>query len=46
MEDKEAIYDEQIAPLMTQLLEICRSGSATLPLLPLWEKVAERSEVG
>lgn len=23
MEDKEAIYDEQIAPLMTQLLEIC-----------------------
>ena len=24
MEDKEAIYDEQIAPLMTQLLEICQ----------------------
>lgn len=24
MEDKEAIYDEQIAPLMTQLLDICQ----------------------
>ena len=24
MEDKETIYDEQIAPLMTQLLEICQ----------------------
>lgn len=24
MEDKEAIYDEQIAPLMTQLLEVCQ----------------------
>lgn len=24
MEDKEAIYDDQIAPLMTQLIEICR----------------------
>lgn len=24
MEDKESIYDEQIAPLMAQLLEICQ----------------------
>lgn len=24
MKDKEAVYDEQIAPLMAQLLEICR----------------------
>lgn len=24
MEDKETIYDEQIAPLMTQLLEVCQ----------------------
>ena len=24
MEDKEAIYDEQIAPLMAQLLEVCQ----------------------
>jgi hypothetical protein len=27
-------------------LAIYRSGDATLPLLPLWEKVAERSEAG
>ena len=24
MEDKEAIYDEQIAPLMTKLIEVCQ----------------------
>lgn len=24
MEDKEAIYDDQISPLMTQLLEVCQ----------------------
>lgn len=24
MDDKEAIYDEQIAPLMSQLLEVCQ----------------------
>lgn len=24
MEDKEAIYDEHVAPLMTQLLEVCQ----------------------